>query len=915
MNERHSDLAADNRADVLQPIPSVAKLPPESTEPARQAAEAVAALSVASVVPEVPEQFHALGAERASLYVPRILQQHLIDDPDARCWTADGTAALVDISGFTNLSERLARKGREGAEQITEVIGRSFESILLLAYEDGGSLLKFGGDSMLLWFEGDGHPARACRATVLMRRALRDAGGIELPGAKVALRMAQGVHTGRFHFFAVGTSHVELLPVGPAWSRLVVMEQEADGGEILVSPETAALLPRRCVSGPKGQGILLGREPIGVKKLPPIARPKMNVETLARCLSRSIRAHVLGGGGTPEHRPVTIAFIRFEGMDALIEERGAAAAAEALHQLLSAVQTAAAEQQITFLGSDVDADGGKLILTAGAPRVIGDDEERMLLAMRNVIAHKLPIAIRIGVHRGAVFAGDIGPFYRRTYTVMGDSVNLAARVMTQAKVGQIYATADVLDRSNTLFETIELEPFQVKGKVQAVHAWSVGPAKGSRTRHVSLERLPLIGREAELRVIREAISSARTGSGRLIEIVGESGLGKTRLLEALRDGAPDFRRMHGVCEAYTTSKPYAIWSELLREFMEFARDDAEVTIAERLRGEVTARMPELAPWVPLIAIAFGLEMAPTPEVELLAENNRRTKLHEVVGRFLQILLPDASIIEIEDAHHMDLASAELIAFLVRELGERPWVLGIARRPADTGFSASVAPAVTRVELAPIGARDALRMAQVQAEQHPLPLHVLQTVANRSGGNPQFLCDLFRAAIDSGGAGGLPDSAEAAAMARIDALDPEDRALVRRAAIFGLTFHPRTPSWLYENGDETPPESAAWTRVKELFEEEPDGYLRFRRSLLRDAADQGLPYRLRRRLHGAVAAHMEDEMDHPEDVADILSLHYLEAAEYPLAWRYAAVAENAHRGPMPMWKRRGCTRVPSMQRAA
>ena len=92
------------------------------------------------------------------------------------------------------------------------------------------------------------------------------------------------------------------------------------------------------------------------------------------------------------------------------------------------------------------------------------------------------------MNRGAVFAGDIGPAYRRTYTVMGDAVNVAARLMAKAEPGRDLRDApSVLEHSNTLFETVELEPFALKGKAEPVQAWSVGRAKGSRTRSVAAD--------------------------------------------------------------------------------------------------------------------------------------------------------------------------------------------------------------------------------------------------------------------------------------------------------------------------------------------------------------------------------------------------------------------------------------------
>lgn len=201
--------------------------------------------------------------ERVGPYVPRTLLQHLATEPTGRTWISEGTAAFVDISGFTKLSESLARKGRVGAEQVAETIGHIFEGMLSVAYAHGGSLLKFGGDSLLLWFDGDFHETRACSAAVLMRDTLEALGRVDVPDATITLRMSQGVHSGRFNFFAVGSMHWELLPVGSAWSRLVDIQHCAEADEIAVSEDTAAALPAECLGGPKGSGRLLIASPPG----------------------------------------------------------------------------------------------------------------------------------------------------------------------------------------------------------------------------------------------------------------------------------------------------------------------------------------------------------------------------------------------------------------------------------------------------------------------------------------------------------------------------------------------------------------------------------------------------------------------------------------------------------------------------
>jgi len=824
------------------------------------------------------------GHEAQSLrpYVPRILLRHLVEDPEATCWTAEGSVVFVDISGFTKLSEKLAKVGKEGAEQVTEAIEACFTDLLAVAYANDGSLIKFGGDALLLWFEDDDHVANACRSAVWMRRALRDVGRIEVPGSHVQLRMSVGVHTGTYHFFHVGGSHRELVVAGPGWTGTAHMEHEADAGDILMSPEVAATLPTRCVGDAKGPGFLLKREPPGHHVAAAIPTYEVDPEAIANCLSTAVRTHVLAGGGTPEHRQISIAFIHFDGTDGAIVTRGPAAVAADLQVLLADTQAACDEFGVCFLATDADIDGGKLILTAGAPTITGNDEERMLFALRKIADVERAIPIRIGVNRGGVFAGDIGPWYRRTYTVMGDAVNLAARLMAAASPGEIYATAEVLEASGTRFATTELEPFMVKGKAKPVQAWAVGEVLGSRTRDASV-KLPLIGRDEELAQLRAALAEARAGRGSLVEIVGEPGIGKTRLIEELH-ADQEAHVLVATAEAFTSSTPYVIWRELLRDMLGVGWEADDRSVVRKLQEIIAARDPSLVPWLPLVAIPLDVDMPLTDEVAQLAEEFRQPKLHEVVGRFLALALDEETLIHVEDAHLMDGASTDLFVYLLGDLGERPWLWTLTRRDMDTGFVAPEHERAKMISLGPLAREDVLALVEAATEHAPLLPHDVSLVADRAGGNPQFGLDLVQVAA-TGGA--LPESIEKAAMARIDALVPADRALVRRASVLGVSFSSRFIEEVMD--DDAPPlDEDTWGRLGEFFVDDGDEYFRFRRAVVRDAAYAGLPFRTRRTLHARVAERFEREFN-VEESGGLLSLHYFLAGDNQRAWGYARAA--------------------------
>jgi class 3 adenylate cyclase/tetratricopeptide (TPR) repeat protein len=826
-------------------------------------------------------------------HVPRVLLRHLAETPEATVRTVEATILLADVSGFTKLSERLARRGREGAEELVEAIGGCFGPLLDLAYEDGGSLLKLGGDALLLLFEGDDHLPRACRTAAGMRRLLLDVGRLRTSVGNVVLRMSQGIHSGELHLFLVGESHRELLVAGPGATAVTRMEKAAGAGEIVLSPQTAQQLLPSCRGALRGEGRLLLSLPPAPPPAPPPAVPHPGLEAVASCLSTEVRAHARSGRLPPEHRQVTVAFVRFEGADALIEGEGPQAAADELGALVADVQRALDEREVCFLESDVDVDGGKLMLTAGAPRMVGDDTERMLLALRRIADGRRRLGVRIGVNRGNAFCGDVGTPFRRSYSVMGDTVNLAARITAKAPVGEVYATAAALEASAGALAATPLEPLTVKGKAQPVPVWSLGPARGKRTPVAEERRLPFVGREAELALLDEALASARGRRGRLVEISGEAASARRASWRSCT-GAPrgwrGSRSFATPTPAPSRTRPGA--SCCARSSAPAGRTPPS-SWSSACACASPATDPALLPWLPLLALPLGIDPDPTPEVEALAPVFATAQLHRVTAELLRVLLPEAFLLEVEDVHLMDAASADLLAAVTAELSHRPWLAVATRRDAEGGFSTPDAPHVIRLELDGLAPDEALLLAETATEHDPPPPHLVALAAERSGGNPQFLRDLLQA-VTAGGEGDLPDSIETAAMARIDRLAPADRNVVRRAAVLGLRFEERHLPGVLDVGVPVP-DAATWRRLHPLIAPAGDGAWRFTRAVVRDAAYAGLPFSTRRQLHVIVAALLEREAgDEPGDAAELLSRHYALAGDHAGTWIHARVAGDRAR---------------------
>jgi class 3 adenylate cyclase/tetratricopeptide (TPR) repeat protein len=824
-------------------------------------------------------------------FVPRLTLEWLRSSAERRWLEIDGTLAFVDISGFTAMSEQLSSLGKAGAEEVTDVMNATFAALLEVAYAEGGGLLKFGGDALLLLYEGDEHPARAARAAFRMRSTLRAVGRPRTSAGTVTLRMHAGLHSGRFQFFLLGDSHRELLVTGPAATRTVEMEAASEAGEILLSPETAAALDAATLGDEKGPGRLLQAAPDVRGTHAPL--PIADGIPLELAVPAPLRAQLLEVGPLEgEHRNAAIAFVRFGGVDEVIATEGPASAAEALDVLVLTIQAAADEHGVTFLESDVDRDGGRIILVAGAPLTFGDDEERLLRTLRAAVDAGLPLPVHIGASRGRVFTGQVGAPFRRTYTILGDTAALAARLMARSGEDEIWVAAEAFARGGKSFACTELEPFLVKGKSDPVQAVVLGElvAEQPEPEPESAAKLPFVDRERERAVLGASVAPVRMGFGTLVELIGEPGIGKSRLADELRENCADMTYLAARCEQYEASTPYHAFRPFLRSLLDVELNGGgehnRTMLAERLR----TIDEELVPWAPLLAAPLDAEVESTPEVDELDPSFRRARLHGVVGSLLGRLLDSPTLLLFEDVHWMDDASSELLRHLGTQLPTRPWLTCTTRRPESGGFAAAEGtpplPALT-LRLEPLPAEDAKTLVRAATGGRPLSDEELAAIAERGAGNPLFLQELSWPQDASEASEQLPETVEALVATRIDRLAPGDRALLRWASVLGPSFSGAVIREVLEGDPGAAADSEAWDRLVEFVERDPDvpNGFRFRHALIRDAAYEGLSYRRRRELHGRVAEVLEQRKAEPE----ILSLHFDRAERSPETWRYSLEA--------------------------
>lgn len=817
------------------------------------------------------------SAARFAAYLPRLAVIAL--EAGRRRWV-DGDVSLVfaDISGFTALSERLAAEGRIGAEKVTGIVNGALDELLAVARLEGGDVTSFGGDAVLLAFSGPDHARRAASSAWEMQVALDE---YQRSASPVPLSMSVGVATGPVPAFAPGSGQRVLVLAGPTVDEVVALEGAADPGEVVVSKATMAELDPWCRGPEKEGGLVLADEPEPSDEEPADPEPPDDVSGLVDFVPPALRDELGITRLEGEHRPAVVAFVKFTGLGGVLG-KGPDAAHDALTALVDVVAAAADGHGVALLAADLDADGGKLILSGGVPAATTNPEDRMLNAARTIVDADLPFAVRVGVAGGDVFAGDLGSTFRRSYTVMGDTVNLAARLAGAAVPGQVLTTPQVVGAAPTPFEVDELDPITLKGKAEPVAPVSVGPASDEAAE--AEHDLPLVGREEELAALGAALEAARHGRGAAIELAGPAGMGKSRLVREARRAADVPNTMTIECEEYHASTPWHASRILLRHVLGIPQQASNEEAGEALVETLARVAPGLGPWLPLLGVAAHATVPPTPDAEALDPAFRAARTARAVGDFLAVLLDGPALIGIDNAQWIDAASRELLHTVMIRRADLPWVW------VWSGDGGAPIPDTRRIEVGPLSPERALALVRVIAPG--IDPDRADDVVTKAAGNPLFLAELARAGTDEA----LPDSIERLISRRIDGLGRRERSLLRYASVLGQQFDLDLLSEALADLVSGMDDETVWAALAEFVEVTALGRVRFRQVLVRDVAYEALPFARRAEVHGAVADTIVKRARHRAmREAAVISAHYERAGRWPETWEFAlGAAERATR---------------------
>ena len=707
-----------------------------------------------------------------------------------------------------------------------------------------------------------------------------------------------------------GISHLEFQERQPLWRQAI-----GASTSISIDKDDISGLVERIARGLDALGVQPNHVP------PPVAEvgEAPQSTTLRQSRPRGIQG---------ERRIITVLFCDVTGSTAFAEQLDPEEWAEIMNEAFEYMIQPVSK----YAGTVARLMGDGILAFFGAPAAHEDDPQRAILAGLDILygiqdfrrqlsdQYGQEFNVRVGVNTGPVVVGDVGSELAGEYTAMGNAVNLAARMEQTAKPGTVQISEDTRQLVAPLFDLESLGEIEIKGQSQPVASYRVlrRSAAPGRLRGIEGLSAPLIGRSAEFDALQSLLIQARKGRGGIASIIGEAGLGKSRLLEELRSewgSEPSWVVSRGV--SYDASRPYALFLQRILQVFEVEDREPPHVIREKI-----ARAPDHFPAELHAVLAGAIEtmFAVKDDTNALGLQGKAVKgrVYDACHQMWEAAASDTpTIMVIDDLQWSDEASTDLLIDLLPLVERVPLLVLCAFRPERQSpawrfkqvAEADYPDRYTEVTLRPLSDGDTNDLLDSLLDIADLPEHERQIILEKTDGNPFFVEEMIRGLIDSGAVVrdansgiwravekieliAVPDSLQGLIISRVDRLDDDARRAIQVASVLGRSFQASVLESIWDSDAPIETQLNTLQRAGLITETArvPEREYAFKHELTRDAVYASVLRRRCRQIHGMVGSAIETLFSgRIEEHAHSLAYHFSEAKDDERALKYSTMA--------------------------
>ncbi len=848
--------------------------------------------------------------EAYKVYIP-IDRRYALEQGITMSERTSGAALFTDITGFTALTEALdsALGPQRGAEELSKHLKNIFGAITAEIMQYHGSIVSSGGDALLAWFEGGEKDSahRAVTTAIAMQRAIAPYSKISLPdGSTSQILIKSVIVTGPVRRYLVGDPDIQVFEMvaGATLEKLDQIENHTKKDEITLYAETAAILggliaikEHRTINKNLNYVILEDvREPALPTPWEDLPSTLSEEKTSAWVLP-AIHEHLRSGQEMfmSDLRPAVSLFVNFSGIDYDNDPD----AGSKLNKFICWVQKKTQRYDGSIINISTGDKGSLLYVVFGAPVAHEDDAARaVMLALELLLAPQnfgFIRPVQIGITRGQVWTGPIGGDDWRTYTVMGNEVNLAARFMEAAQPGEMLVSSRIVRETSNLFEWNMLAEINVKGREKPIHIFRVSDQKKKANIKSALSSSRIVGRASERALLLNTLHNINKDGVKIAVIDGEAGIGKSRLVQDLLENArtENIPLLSGTGNAIEQSTSYFAWRTVFEKLFDIELQNDSDQLRVKARSWLQAHDPALLDRAPLLDSVFGLDPQDNQLTEQMTGQIRADNTRALLIQILRIYINfEPKILALEDAHWLDSASWSLLADVVQNLGNLMVLISLRRLTENIPSQYELIinlPGTVLIKLEYMQKNDISALVCQRLGVNSLPEPVETLIINKAEGSPFFSEELAYALRDTGlieienedcrvAAGAdlralnFPDTVQGIITSRIDRLLPAQQLALKSASVVGRIFALQTVMQIYPLESERPQlgdyfEALRRLDITPLNSPTPELSYLFKHLITQEVAYGLLPFAQRQILHQAAAEWYEQAF------RDDLAPHY------------------------------------------